>query len=66
MRLPQDRLDAGEDVPTTDYIKAVGKYEGSRLNPDGNEEYKKANPRMLSTTMRCLRKKREFITSMSK
>tara|TARA_B100002019_G_scaffold18243_1_gene14237 strand:+ start:1974 stop:2816 length:843 start_codon:yes stop_codon:yes gene_type:complete len=40
----QDRLDAGEDVPTTDYIKAVGKYEGSRLNPDGNEEYKKANP----------------------
>lgn len=40
----QDRLDAGEDVPTTDYIKAVGKFEGSRLNPDGNEEYKKANP----------------------
>ena len=40
----QDRLDAGEDVPTTDYIKAVGQYEGSRLNPDGNEEAKRANP----------------------
>lgn len=39
----QDRLDAGEDISTTEYIKAVGQFDGSRINPDGNEDAKKAD-----------------------
>jgi|SaaInlV_120m_DNA_3_1039746.scaffolds.fasta_scaffold02971_5 hypothetical protein len=39
----QDRLDAGENISTTEYIKAVGQFDGSRINPDGNEAAKAAD-----------------------